>query len=569
MRLVLNKHPLGLVSIAAVFVCLLSMSTAANQSPSTQSVPEWLLRALEGPSTRDTINERYDALSEIQRSEALRENSQVRMALIAALDRANDEYFASWRDTEWIYGEGQGELLLDLIGTVARLEDTRAIPALVRSVHTGRGAWQALADFGEQALDPILTAWEEKPTTSSILSSINTGLLSTMAYVVDGGELSDSNRARVMNIARDALTGSEDELSFGGGAIDLVVALGDSSLLAQVEAMAQDRRELVKRGIEERWRIDLMMRRARRALDQMAEATIPRAAWGRPDLQGVWDFRSITPLQRPEDLADRDFLTEEEAAELEQNAANRDVRLWEAAPGRTEAGGNVGAYNNFWMDRGLRAVETRRTALVVDPPNGRMPAMTRDAQRRAAERRDHLRENPAGSWDDFSAGVRCILGFNAGPPFTPSAYNNNVQLFQTPEHVVIVTEMVHTARIIPLDGRPWLDPDIRQWSGDSRGRWEGDTLVIETRNFDAKRRWRNTTEGARLVERLTRVDADTLNYEFTVTDPETWMSPWTASVPLALNPEPMYEYACHEGNYSMPLMLGGQRTIELNAPNEP
>ncbi len=301
----------------------------------------------------------------------------------------------------------------------------------------------------------------------------------------------------------------------------------------------------------------------------LAQDEAPRTAWGRPDLQGVWDFRSITPLQRPEDLADREFLSEEEAAELEQNAVNRDIRLWEQGPRRTEAGGNVGGYNNFWMDRGLRAVETRRTSLITWPPNGRMPAMTPVAQRRADERRDHLRENPAGSWEDFSAGVRCILGFNAGPPFTPSAYNNNMQLFQTEDHVVIVTEMVHTARIVPLDGRPRLDPDVRQWSGDSRGRWEGDTLVIETRNFDAKRRWRNTSDGARLVERLTRVDADTLNYEFTVTDPETWTSPWTASVPLALNPEPMFEYACHEGNYSMPLMLGGQRNIELNASNEP
>ena len=300
-----------------------------------------------------------------------------------------------------------------------------------------------------------------------------------------------------------------------------------------------------------------------------AQGDAPRTDWGRPDLQGVWDFRSITPLERPEDLADREFLSEEEAAEIEQNAVARDVRLWEAAPRQTEAGGNVGGYNNFWMDRGLRAVETRRTSLIVYPPNGRMPAMTPSAQRRADERREHLREYPAGSWEDFSAGVRCILGFNAGPPFTPSAYNNNIQLFQTPDHVVIVTEMVHTARIVPLDGRARLDPDVQQWSGDSRGRWEGDTLVIETRNFDAKRRWRNTTDSARLVERLTRVDDDTLNYEFTVTDPETWVSPWTASVPLALNPEPMFEYACHEGNYSMPLMLGGQRNLELAASNEP
>jgi hypothetical protein len=137
-----------------------------------------------------------------------------------------------------------------------------------------------------------------------------------------------------------------------------------------------------------------------------------------------------------------------------------------------------------------------------------------------------------------------------------------MQLFQTPDHVVIMTEMVNTSRVVPLDGTPHLDPDVRQWSGDSRGYWEDDTLVIETRNFDDKRKWRGTTESMRLVERLTRVDAETLLYEFTVTDPETWTSAWTASVPLVLNPEPIFEYACHEGNYSMAVMLAGQREEE-------
>ena len=287
--------------------------------------------------------------------------------------------------------------------------------------------------------------------------------------------------------------------------------------------------------------------------------TVPRTALGQTDLQGVWDFRTITPLQRPEELADKEFLTAEEAANLEQEAVDRDIRLWNQAARRTEAGANVGGYNNFWMDRGTKTIGTRRTSLIVDPPNGRMPSMTQAGQRRADERQEYREAHPADSWVDFSSGVRCILGFNAGPPITPAAYNQNVQLFQTPDHVVLVTEMVHTARIIPLDRDPRLDPDVSQWSGDSRGHWEGDTLVIETRNFADKRRWRGTTESMRLVERLTRVDAETLVYEFTVTDPETWTSPWTASVPMVLNPEPMYEYACHEGNYSMPLMLAGAR----------
>ena len=304
---------------------------------------------------------------------------------------------------------------------------------------------------------------------------------------------------------------------------------------------------------------------------------LPRTPWGAPNLQGVWDFRSITPMERPEELGEKEFLTEEEAEHLEQETIDRNEGLLNRPARRTEVTESVdrgedgapGFYNNFWLDRGTTTVGTRRTSLIVYPPNGRMPSMTPDGQRRADERRAYLNENPAGSWLDFSAGVRCVLGFNAGPPFTPSAYNNNMQLFQTPGHVVIVTEMVHTARIVPLDGSRGLDPDVGQWSGDSRGRWEGDTLVIETRNFDDKRRWRNTTESMRLVERLTRVDAGTLNYEFTVTDPETWTSPWTASVPLVLNPEPMFEYACHEGNYSMPVMLGGARVEEQAASEQP
>ncbi|HIM52642.1 MAG TPA: hypothetical protein EYM36_12080 [Acidobacteria bacterium] len=305
------------------------------------------------------------------------------------------------------------------------------------------------------------------------------------------------------------------------------------------------------------------------AVPAVAQSDAPRTAWGQPDLQGVWDFRSITPLQRPERLENQEFLTEEEAAELEQAAVARDAAAWDREARRTEAGGNVGAYNNFWMDRGQKAVGTRRTSLIVDPPNGRMPEQTTAAQQRAGVRRDYRREHPADGPEDFSNGVRCILGFNAGPPFTPSAYNNNMQLFQTPDHVVVVTEMVHTARIIPLDGSPHLPSNVQQWSGDSRGHWEGETLVVETTNHTDKTRWRGSTPDMRLVERFTRVDAETLLYEFTVTDPKTWTAPWTAAVPLLLNPEPMFEYACHEGNYSMGVMLAGTREEEKAAAEQP
>ena len=200
------------------------------------------------------------------------------------------------------------------------------------------------------------------------------------------------------------------------------------------------------------------------------------------------------------------------------------------------------------MDRGHRSVGTRRTSLIVDPPNGRMPPRTAEAETRTEARRESRRGHPADSWLDLSAFDRCILGFNAGPPITPGGYNQNMQLFQTPDHVVLVTEMVHTARVVPLDGRAALTDGVPQWSGNSRGHWEGDTLVVETSNVNDKRRWRGSTKNMNLVERFTRVDADTLEYEFTVTDPETWTSSWTASIPMRRTDVPMYEYACHEGN---------------------
>ena len=292
----------------------------------------------------------------------------------------------------------------------------------------------------------------------------------------------------------------------------------------------------------------------------------PRTPWGAPDLQGVWDFRTITPLERPEELGDQEFLTTEEAAGLEQAAVDRDIRLWEAAPRRTEAGGSVGGYNNFWMDRGTNIVGNRRTSLIVDPPNGRIPPLSEDGQRRADERRAHRADHPADSYLDRSAFDRCILGFNTGPPMTPAAYNQNMQLFQTEDHVVVLNEMVHDSRIIPLDGRP--RPGIESWTGESRGRWEGDTLVVETVDFSPRHGWRGTTPARHLIERFTRVDAETLLYEFTTTDPGTWTAPWTAEVPMRRNPLPLFEYACHEGNYSMPGILGGARADEREAASQ-
>ena len=309
----------------------------------------------------------------------------------------------------------------------------------------------------------------------------------------------------------------------------------------------------------------------------VAAQTAPRTAWGQPDLRGVWDFRTITPLQRPESLAEQEFLTEEEAANLEQEVLDRNADLANRPALRTEvtesvdrgADGAPGFYNNFWLDRGTRAVGTRRTSLIIDPPNGRIPDLTASGQRTADARRAYRQEHPADSWVDRSAYDRCILGFNAGPPITPGGYNQNLHLFQTPDHVVLVTEMVHTVRVVPLDGRPVLSDDVRQWSGDSRGHWEGETLVVETSNFNDQRRWRGSTPNMKLVERFTRIDADTLEYEFTVTDPETWTTPWTAQIPMRRNDLTLFEYACHEGNHSMEGILAGARAQERAAIDNP
>jgi hypothetical protein len=304
-----------------------------------------------------------------------------------------------------------------------------------------------------------------------------------------------------------------------------------------------------------------------------AQTKVSRTAWGQPDLQGIWDFRTITPLERPENLAGREFLTQEEAAKLEKEVVDRNTLLDSRAAERTTPGGNVdrradgspGFYNNFWLDGGTKPVASRRTSLVVDPPNGKVPAVTENGERRAEARRAYLKEHPADSWLDRSTSDRCLVGFNAGPPLTPGGYNQNLQLFQTADYVALLTEMIHTVRIVPLDGRPRLSDGIRQWSGDSRGHWEGDTLVVETSNFNDERRWRGSSKDMKLVERFTRIDADTLEYTYTVTDPATWTRPWTASIPLRRSNLPLYEYACHEGNYSMPHILSGQRAVDRAA----
>jgi hypothetical protein len=300
--------------------------------------------------------------------------------------------------------------------------------------------------------------------------------------------------------------------------------------------------------------------------------TAPRTADGRPDLQGVWSFATLTPLERPRELADKAVLTAEEAAAFERAQKERQNRDNRNAQARQDV---EGAYNNFWWDWGTSVVGTRRTSLIVDPPDGRIPPLTPEAQKRASGPRARpvtervvlgaVVDGP----EDVGLSERCILGFSSGPPILSNAYNNNLQIVQTPASVVIHTEMIHEARIVPLDGRRHLPATLRQWLGDSRGRWEGDTLVVETTNFTDKSAFSGSivarggsTAGLNLVERFSLVAEDTLMYEFTVSDPATWTRPWTVQLPMTRSTENIYEYACHEGNYAMPNMLKGARAAE-------
>ena len=278
----------------------------------------------------------------------------------------------------------------------------------------------------------------------------------------------------------------------------------------------------------------------------------PRTAWGDPDLQGVWDYASITPMQRPEQFGERAFLTDEEAAALEQGALERDRSAAAAPARRAEAGDNVGAYNLFWMDLGTKVVEDRRTSLIIDPPNGRYPALTEAGAAEAKTRRGFGAELPADSYEHLGWGDRCMAVH--GLPIVPLPYNSVVQLFQTPDHVAIFSDSNRIWRIVPLDDRP--HGSFRQWLGNARGRWDGDTLVVETTNF--KYQLQQVGSGRnirRLVERFTRESTGVIRYEFTVDDPVRWVSPWTAALSLRKIESEVYEVACHEGNYSLENIL--------------
>ena len=313
--------------------------------------------------------------------------------------------------------------------------------------------------------------------------------------------------------------------------------------------------------------------------------------WGDPDIDGLWDFRTITPFQRPEIFGDRSVLTPQEAQALRAEVLqNLDV------DNRAEKGSVdiEGAYNNAWYDWGTELTSDLRTSLIVDPLNGRLPPLTPAAEKQMLKHNsrrlppvrdmfsysaDPTTFRPAGP-ESLGLSERCLAGFNAGPPLMPSAYNNNLRIVQTPNYVLLVTEMIHNARVVPLDGRPFPTADLKLWSGAARGHWENDTLIVQTSNFSDKTAVFQmpaisiadaagsgavgSSIGFTLTERFTR-QGQTLLYSYTINAPEVFTKPFTVEVPLQKSEARMYEYACHEGNYALPAMLRGARLLEAEA----
>jgi hypothetical protein len=292
------------------------------------------------------------------------------------------------------------------------------------------------------------------------------------------------------------------------------------------------------------------------AAGQISKA--PRTPDGRPDLQGLWNNTTLTPLERPRNLAGKEFFTEEEAAEYER-----------AIVQNREQGPNDGVSDvadpKVWWERAIRVVPNRRTSLIVDPSDGRIPSLTPEAQKRMAEARAASRQHPADGPADRSLQERCLLSPTSGPPMLPGPYNNNYQIVQTPDYVMIAIEMIHDVRIIPLDGRPHLSPILRKWLGDSVGHWEDNALVVDTTNFTDQTHFRGSDRNLHLIERFTRTGPETILYQFTVDDPTAFTKPWTVELPMTRTPGPMYEFACHEGNFALERMLSIARQTEKDA----
>lgn len=312
--------------------------------------------------------------------------------------------------------------------------------------------------------------------------------------------------------------------------------------------------------------------------------TLPRTPDGQPDLQGYWTTQTFTPLERPERLAGQEFFTEEEMAALQEQLtaegvdplrrdaiATADPELREKQLYQANRDPSYVHYDNQVWLRTLvpKGLSSRRTSLITDPPDGKIPPLTPTAAVRvAAEQAARRGLSAFDSHETRPLMERCIVWTHEGPPILPPAYNDIHQIFQTPDYVVLFTELgANPPRIIPLDGRPYNSDKIRQFSGDSRAHWDGDTLVVETQNFVERRSYRGSSEFRQVVERLTRVDADTIRYEFTISDPTTWTSSWSAEVPMIRTEGPMYEYGCHEGNYDIRHILEIHRNMETQGNN--
>ncbi len=314
--------------------------------------------------------------------------------------------------------------------------------------------------------------------------------------------------------------------------------------------------------------------------------SVPRTPEGQPDLQGYWTTQTFTPLERPEHLAGQEFFTEEEGAALERQLTadgvdpsaarellhiedSEDIERYKYQDNRTSEERHHIHYDNaIWLRTPVpKGLSSRRTSLITDPPDGRFPALIpAAAARRAAEVEASRQPSAFDSHETRPFSERCIVWAHEGPPILPPSYNDIHQIIQTRDHLVVFSELAaNPPRIIPLDGRPNIPEAIRQFAGDSRGRWEGDTLVVETRNYSERRLYRGASGSLHVVERFTRIGPDRIDYEFTVTDPNTWVSPWSAEVPMVKTDGPMFEYACHEGNHDIRHILEIYRNLETDA----
>ena len=291
--------------------------------------------------------------------------------------------------------------------------------------------------------------------------------------------------------------------------------------------------------------------------------TVPRTPYGHPDLQGFWTNQTYTPLERPDNVTEV-FYTAEEVADIVSGRATRESA-------QTEPGTIPDVhydFTQFGLDRSQATMATNfRTSLIVDPPNGKLPPVTVEGRLRARKRQvaREARGGPYDAAENLPLGARCIITGSAGPPMLNAGYNSNFHIVQEADHVMILIEMIHDARIIPLDGRSQPPETTRQWMGVPRGYWEGNTLVVETTNFNGKRPFRGSSDQMRVVERFTRVADDQIEYTFTVEDERTWARPWTARMPMQKTRGPIFEHACHEGNYGLTNILAGARAEEARA----